>query len=137
PGKRIRPEPLGPFDYTRENYTRNLWVVEGFTTYYTDRILLRAGLMTRERYLARLGDSIARLEALPGRRHQSLEESSFDTWIKFYRPNAHTPNSQVSYYHKGSLVALALDLEIRRATDGARSLDDVMRLLWERYGRHE
>jgi predicted metalloprotease with PDZ domain len=134
-GKRIRPEPLGPFDYTAENYTRNLWVVEGFTTYYTDRILLRAGLMTVERYLERLGDSIARLRALPGRHHQSLEESSFDAWIRFYRPDPHTPNSQVSYYHKGSLVALAIDLELMRASRGQRSLDDVMRILWERYGR--
>ena len=133
-GKRIRPEPLGPFDYTAENYTRNLWVVEGFTTYYTDLILRRAGLMTRARYLERLGDSIAKLQSLPGRLHQTLEESSFDAWIKFYRPDAHTPNAQVSYYHKGSLVALALDLEIRRATGGERSLDDVMRLLWERFG---
>lgn len=132
-GKRIRPEPLGPFDYCRENYTRNLWVVEGFTTYYTELILLRAGLMSRERFLERLGDSIARHEALPGRLHQSLEDSSFDTWIKFYRPDAHTPNSQVSYYHKGWLVAMALDLEIRRASAGARSLDDVLRVLWARW----
>ncbi|MEX2582022.1 MAG: PDZ domain-containing protein [Gemmatimonadota bacterium] len=132
-GKRIRPEPLGPFDYCSENYTRNLWVVEGFTTYFTDLILLRAGLMTPERYLERLGDSIARLQALPGRHHQSLEESSFDAWIRFYRPDAHTPNAQVSYYHKGSLVALAIDLEIRRASGGERSLDDVLRVLWERW----
>ncbi|HUE97472.1 MAG TPA: PDZ domain-containing protein [Longimicrobiaceae bacterium] len=130
-GKRIRPEPLGPFDYTAENYTRNLWVVEGFTTYYTDLILLRAGLITRPRYLERLGDSIARLHALPGRMHQTLEDSSFDAWIRFYRPDSHTPNAQISYYHKGALVALALDLEIRRATSGERSLDDVMRAVWE------
>jgi predicted metalloprotease with PDZ domain len=135
--KRIRPVPLGPFDYTRENYTRNLWVVEGFTTYYTDRILLHAGLMTPARYLERLGDSIARLRAVPGRHHQTLEDSSFDAWIKFYRPDAHSPNSQVSYYHKGSLVALTLDLEIRRASGGERSLDDVLRLLWERSGQGE
>lgn len=133
-GKRIRPAPLGPFDYTAENYTRNLWVVEGFTTYYTDRILLRAGLMSPRRYLERLGDSIAREMELPGRRHQSLEDSSFDTWIRFYRPDAHTPNAQISYYKKGALVAMALDLEIRRRSNGERSLDDVMRVLWERYG---
>jgi predicted metalloprotease with PDZ domain len=133
-GRRIRPEPLGPYDYSAENYTRQLWVVEGFTTYYTDLLLVRAGLMTRDRYLKRIGDSIARYQAQPGRRHQSLENSSFDAWIKFYRPDAHTPNSQISYYHKGSLVALALDLEIRRAWKGKRSLDDVMRLLWDRYG---
>jgi predicted metalloprotease with PDZ domain len=133
-GKRIRPEPLGPFDYTAENHTRHLWVVEGFTTYYTDLILLRAGLISPARYLERLGDSIARLRSLPGRHRQSLEESSFDAWIRFYRPDANTPNAQISYYHKGSLVALALDLEIRRESRGERSLDDVMRILWERYG---
>lgn len=135
--KRIRPEPLGPFDYTRENYTRNLWVVEGFTTYYTDLLLVRAGVMKPERYLERLAEAIARHEALPGRRHQSLEESSFDTWIRFYRPDAHTPNAQVSYYQKGALVALMLDMEIRRATRNQRSLDDLMRLLWERYGEQD
>jgi predicted metalloprotease with PDZ domain len=132
--KRIRPEPLGPFDYTRENYTRNLWVVEGFTTYYTDLLLVRAGLMKPERYLERLAEAIGRHQALPGRHHQSLEESSFDTWIRFYRPDAHTPNAQVSYYQKGALVALLLDMEIRRVSGGERSLDDLMRVLWERYG---
>jgi predicted metalloprotease with PDZ domain len=132
--KRIRPEPLGPFDYLQENYTRNLWVVEGLTTYYTDLLLVRAGLMKPERYLERLAESIARHRALPGRHHQSLEESSFDTWIRFYRPDANTPNSQVSYYHKGALVALLLDMRIRRDSNNARSLDDLMRLLWERYG---
>jgi predicted metalloprotease with PDZ domain len=132
--KRIRPEPLGPFDYLRENYTRNLWVVEGLTTYYTDLLLVRAGLMKPDRYLERLGDSIARHRALPGRHHQTLEESSFDTWIRFYRPDANTPNSQVSYYHKGALVALLLDMRIRRDSNNERSLDDLMRLLWERFG---
>lgn len=133
-GKRIRPEPLGPFDYTRENYTRNLWMVEGLTTYYTDLILRRAGLITPERYLSKLEEAINRLQSQPGRRVQTLEESSFDTWIKFYRPDAHTPNSQISYYQKGALVGLLLDLRIRAATENARALDDVMRLLWERFG---
>lgn len=132
--KRIRPAPLGPFDYGAENYTTNLWVVEGLTTYYTDLILRRAGIITPERYLTRLGDYITRFDALPGRRHQSLAESSFDTWIRFYRPDEHTPNSQISYYHKGALVGLLLDLEIRGATKNRRSLDDLMRTLWERYG---
>jgi predicted metalloprotease with PDZ domain len=135
--KRIRPAPLGPFDYTAENYTRSLWVVEGLTTYYTDLILRRAGLVTQERYLERLALSIARLQALPGRKHQSLDESSFDTWIRFYRPDENTPNSQISYYQKGALVGMLLDLEIRRATGNARSLDDVMRALWERYGQRD
>lgn len=135
--KRIRPEALGPFDYTRENYTRDLWVVEGLTTYYTDLLLLRAGRITEARYLERLGEQIARFEALPGRRHQTLAESSFDTWIRFYRPDEHTPNAQISYYQKGALVGLLLDLEIRRASGGGRSLDDLMRLLWERYGSRD
>ncbi|MGI9182147.1 MAG: M61 family metallopeptidase [Longimicrobiaceae bacterium] len=133
-GKRIRPAPLGPFDYTRENYTRNLWVVEGLTTYYTDLILRRAGLITPERYLVKLEEAINRLQSQPGRQVQTLEESSFDAWIKFYRPDEHTPNSQISYYQKGALVGLLLDLRIRSATEGTRSLDDVMGLLWERYG---
>lgn len=136
-GKRIRPAPLGPFDYTRENYTRNLWVVEGLTTYYTDLLLRRSGLITPERYLERLGEAITRFQALPGRRVQTLEESSFDAWIKFYRPDAHTPNAQISYYQKGALIGLLLDLRIREATGNRRSLDDVMRLLWECYGERD
>lgn len=136
-GKRIRPAALGPFDYTRENYTRDLWVVEGLTTYYTDVLLLRAGLITPERYLTRLAESIGRLQAQPGRALQSLSESSFDAWIRFYRPDASTPNAQISYYHKGALLALMLDLRIRERSAGARSLDDVMRLLWERWGESD
>jgi predicted metalloprotease with PDZ domain len=109
-------------------------VVEGLTTYYTDLILRRAGLISPARYLEKLALSIARLQALPGRRHQSLDESSFDTWIRFYRPDENTPNSQISYYQKGALVGLLLDLAIRERTGNARSLDDVMRALWHRYG---
>lgn len=132
--KRIRPATLGPFDYTAENYTTNLWVVEGLTTYYTDLLLARAGIITAERYLARLGEAVSRFQALPGRRHQTLADSSFDTWIRFYRPDEHTPNAQISYYQKGALVGLLLDLEIRRSTGNERSLDDLLRTLWERYG---
>ena len=131
--KRIRPAPLGPFDYTRENYTRQLWVMEGITSYYDHLILLRAGLISRERYLETIADDIKLLQSQPGRAVQSLEESSFDAWIKFYRPDETGPNSSVSYYLKGSLVALLLDLEIRRRTGGARSLDDVMRYLYAEY----
>ncbi|HEX5724723.1 MAG TPA: hypothetical protein VFX98_04610 [Longimicrobiaceae bacterium] len=136
-GKRIRPEGLGPFDYTHETYTRELWVVEGFTTYYTDLLLRRSGMMPRQRYLDKLGEMISRFQQLPGRRVQSLEEASFDAWIKFYRPDAHTPNAQVSYYQKGALVALLLDLTLRGATDNRRSLDDLLRILWERYGKRD
>jgi predicted metalloprotease with PDZ domain len=135
--KRIRSEVLGPFDYTRENYTRSLWVAEGLTTYYTDRLLLWAARIPEARYLERLSDQIARFQALPGRHRQTLADSSFDSWVRFYRPDEHTPNAQISYYQKGALVGLLLDLEIRRATAGARSLDDLMRLLWERYGARD
>lgn len=136
-GKRIRPAALGPFDYTRENYTRDLWVVEGITTYYTDLLLRRAGLISPHRYLEKLAEMISRFQALPGRGVQPLADSSFDTWIKFYRPDANTPNATISYYQKGALVALLLDLRIRQATGNARSLDDLMRLLWARYGAED
>jgi predicted metalloprotease with PDZ domain len=133
-GKRIRPAVLGPFDYTAENYTRDLWVVEGITSYYTDLLLRRAGLITSQRYLERLAEAIARFQAIPGRAVQTLADSSWDTWIKFYRPDPNTPNSSISYYEKGALVAFLLDLLIRSATDNERSLDDVMRRLWAEYG---
>ena len=133
-GKRIRPAALGPFDYTAENYTRDLWVVEGITTYYTDLFLRRAGLITAHRYLERLAESIARFRSLPGRSVQSLADSSWNTWIKFYRPDANTPNSSISYYEKGAHAALLLDLRIRAATGNERSLDDVMRRLWAEFG---
>lgn len=136
-GKRIRPAALGPFDYTRENYTRDLWVVEGITTYYTDLLLRRAGLISVDRYLQKLAEMISRLQTLPGRAVQPLADASFDAWIKFYRPDANTPNATISYYQKGALVAMLLDLRIRQATENARSLDDLMRLLWERYGARD
>ncbi|HET7462551.1 MAG TPA: PDZ domain-containing protein [Longimicrobium sp.] len=134
-GKRIRPAVLGPFDYVRESYTRELWVVEGLTTYYTDLILRRAGIISPQRYLEKQGEQVTRLLGIPGRLVQPLEDASFDTWIKFYRPDANSPNATISYYHKGALVSLLLDLEIRRLTRNARSLDDVMRALWTEYGR--
>jgi len=136
-GKRIRPAVLGPFDYTAENYTRDLWVVEGITSYYTDLLLRRAGLITMHRYLERLAEAIARFRSIPGRAVQSLADSSWDTWIKFYRPDANTPNSSISYYEKGALVAFLLDLRIRTDTDNARSLDDVMRRLWAEFGARD
>jgi predicted metalloprotease with PDZ domain len=134
-GKRIRPAVLGPFDYVRESYTRELWVVEGITTYYTDLILRRAGIIAPGRYLEKVAEQVTRLTTIPGRMVQPLEDASFDAWIKFYRPDANSPNATVSYYHKGGLVALLLDLKLREATGGERSLDDVMRALWAQYGR--
>jgi len=130
--KRIRPFVLGPFDYQREAYTRSLWVMEGITSYYDRHILVRAGLQQPGRYLEKLAEELAKIGALPGRFRQSLEESSFDAWIKLYRPDEHTGNSTISYYLKGGVVALLLDLDIRARSDGARSLDDVMRALYAR-----
>lgn len=131
--KRIRPEPLGPFDYDQENYTTLLWVAEGLTAYYDRLILRRADLMEVEAYFELLAGDINKLEATPGRLVQTLQEASFDAWIKYYRPNENSPNTTISYYVKGSLVGLALDLAIRAASDGERGLDDVFRILWRNY----
>ena len=127
--KRIRPDPLGPFDYTKENYTRLLWVAEGITEYYGNLMVRRAGLMSETAYLEMLAANIQIVEEQPGRRLMSVEEASFDAWIKYYRPDENSINSSVSYYEKGELLGLLLDLEIRRRTKGAKSLDDVMRKL--------
>lgn len=131
--KSIRPDVLGPFDYTQENYTRLLWVAEGVTSYYENLLVLRAGLMNDRQFLQLWAQEIQRLQQTPGRLVQSIEESSFDAWIKYYRPDENSLNSSVSYYDKGSVVALLLDLEIRRRSNGARSLDDVMRALYREF----
>jgi len=128
--KRLRPDALGPFDYTRENYTRLLGVAEGVTSYYETLLVRRAGLLNDRQYLQVLAQEIQKLQQTPGRLVQSLEESSFDAWVKQYRPDENTVNSSVSYYDKGAIVALLLDLEIRRLSNGARSLDDVLRALY-------
>ncbi len=131
--KRLRPAPLGPFDYRSENYTRLLWFAEGVTCYYDKLLLVRAGLMRHERYLEKLADEILSLQSQPGRHLQSLEESSFDAWVKYYRPDENSANTSISYYLKGTLVCLALDMEIRRRTGGSCSLDGVLRDLYGRY----
>ncbi len=131
--KRIRPAPLGPFDYQRENYTRMLWLMEGATSYYDDLLLVRAGLMTTAQYLDNLAETIVDVQSRPGRLIQSLEASSFDAWIKFYRPDEHSANSSISYYTKGALVCLAFDSALRRLSSGSCSFDDVMRELYRRY----
>lgn len=131
--KRIRPDALGPFDYTKENYTRLLWVAEGITEYYGNLMLSRAGLISNQAYLDHLAQQIQDFEELPGRKVMSAEESSFDTWIKFYRPDENSVNSQISYYDKGELLGLLLDLDIRRRTNNAKSLDDVMRYLYTEF----
>lgn len=132
-GKRLRPAELGPFDFEREVYTRGLWVVEGITSYYGDLMVHRAGFSTRKEYLKNLSRAIETLQTTPGRLVQPLDEASFDAWIKFYRRDENSVNSAVSYYTKGEVVAFLLDARIRRATDGRRSLDDAMRLAYQRY----
>jgi len=128
--KRIRPDALGPFDYTQENYTKLLWVAEGITDYYADLALRRAGLITESEFLAATARSFQTLQNTPGRLEQSVEESSFDAWIKYYRQDENSVNSQISYYDKGAIVGLLLDLEIRKRSNNAKSLDDVMRYLY-------
>jgi predicted metalloprotease with PDZ domain len=133
--KRIRPEMLGPFDYEKEVYTSLLWVMEGFTSYYDTLVPCRAKLFTPEKYFKKMADRIQKYEEKPGRKRQSLSQSSFDTWIKLYQPNENATNAQMSYYEKGELVGMCLDLEIRQRTSNRKSLDDVMRRLYQEYGR--
>ncbi|MCZ2414892.1 MAG: PDZ domain-containing protein [Burkholderiales bacterium] len=133
--KRIRPAAFARYDLQQENYTRLLWIFEGFTSYYDDLMLVRSGVIGRDAYLDLLAKTIGGVMRGPGRRVQSVAESSFDAWIKYYRQDENSPNALTSYYAKGSLVALALDLTIRIRTGGRRSLDDAMRLMWTRYGR--
>jgi predicted metalloprotease with PDZ domain len=133
--KRIRPAGLAPIDYGCENYTRLLWFFEGATSYFDRRVLLRAGLVTRAQYLAHLASLVARLDGVPGRFAQTLEEASFDAWVKLYRPDEHTVNSTVSYYLKGELACAVLDLTLRARSDGERSLEDVVRWLWREHLR--
>jgi predicted metalloprotease with PDZ domain len=132
-GKRLRPVALGPFDYEREAHTHSLWVVEGITDYYGDLLLHRAGLSTREEFLESLSNKIETLQTTPGRAVHSIVNASFDTWIKFYRPDENSPNTSISYYIKGSVVAFLLDVRIRRVSGGRRSLDDVMRAAYAKY----
>lgn len=133
--KRIKPQAFAPYRLTQENFTRLLWVFEGFTSYYDDLMLLRSGVIQESDYLERLGKVISVVQRGPGRLKQSVADSSFDTWTRFYKQDENSPNALVSYYTKGSLVALGLDITIQSASGGTRSLDDVMRLLWQRYGR--
>ncbi|MEO8550176.1 MAG: PDZ domain-containing protein [Kofleriaceae bacterium] len=134
-GKRIAPRPLLDFDYSHEAYTPCLWVMEGITSHY-DRFALRSSnRVTAKSHLDKVLDDWARLQATPGRTRQSLEQSSFDAWIKLYKPDESNLNTTVSYYLKGGLVMFALDLQIRRRTEGAKSLDDILRLLWTRHGK--
>ena len=128
--KRLRPAEFARYDYTRENYTELLWFFEGFTSYYDDLLLRRAGLIDDATYLKLLAKATNQVLQTPGRSVQTVAQASFDAWVKYYRQDENTPNATVSYYTKGSLVALCLDLTLRR--EGKTTLDDVMRALWKR-----
>jgi predicted metalloprotease with PDZ domain len=132
--KRIKPAAFAPYNLKAEAYTQLLWAFEGLTSYYDDLALVRSGVITLDSWLELLGQTTTRVLRWAGRHKQNLVDSSFDSWVKYYRQDENTPNSQVSYYTKGSLVGLALDVTIRAATNDEKSLDDVMRLLWARYG---
>lgn len=132
--KRIKPAAFVPYDLSREGYTRLLWAFEGFTSYYDDLALVRSGVIEAKDYLEALGKAISSVLKGSGRLKQSVADSSFDAWTKYYRQDENAPNAIVSYYAKGSLIALALDLQLRLASGGERSLDDLMRTLWQEHG---
>jgi len=128
--KQLRPAEFARYDYSQENYTELLWFFEGFTSYYDDLLLRRAGLIDDATYLKLLGKTVNQVLQTPGRKVQSVAQASFDAWVKYYRQDENTPNATVSYYSKGALVALCLDLTLRQEGKGA--LDNVMRGLWLR-----
>ncbi|MFD0794499.1 M61 family metallopeptidase [Mucilaginibacter litoreus] len=131
--KRLRPIALGPFDYDNENYTTNLWIAEGFTAYYQNLILRHAGISDVKSYLGDMAGDINTVENQPGSKVQPLAESSFDAWIKGYRPNENSYNTGISYYDKGAVVGMLLDLEIINNSNGKYSLDDVMKYMYDTY----
>lgn len=131
--KRLRPVELGPFNYEDENHTRSLWIAEGVTDYYAELAVHRAGLSTRDEYLASLSNKIEELQTTPGRLVQPVDLASFDAWIKYYRPDENSVNVAISYYTKGAVIAFLLDARIRAATNGAKSLDDVMVAAYQKF----
>ena len=133
--KRIKPQVFADYDLQQENYTELLWLFEGVTSYYDELMLLRSGLINEAAYWKLLSKNLNAYQRGAGQRLQSLAESSFDAWTKYYRQDENSPNAIVSYYTKGAVLALTLDLTIRRATGGKKSLDDLMRLLWQQFGR--
>lgn len=128
--KRLRPAELVPYNYDQENYTELLWFFEGFTSYYDDLLLRRAGLIDNATYLKLITKTLNQVQQTPGRKVQSVAQSSFDSWVKYYRQDENTANATVSYYTKGALVAMSLDLKLRQ--EGQTTLDAVMRALWQR-----
>jgi len=133
--KRIHDDHLGPFDYTRECYTRLLWLYEGCTDYLAHVIMLRAGVTRERQFLKMIADDWPKYATRPGRNESSLEELSFEAWIKQYKPSENFTNRAVSYYEKGFWTAMALDLTLRLENGGRRGLPEMMRWLWDRFGR--
>ncbi len=133
--KRICPEAFAPCSLDQEAYTRQLWAFEGITSYYDDLSLVQTGLISKESYLELLGQMLTRLQRTLGRKRQTVTESSLDAWAKFYKQDENAQNAIVSYYTKGAVVALLLDLHLRRASNGEQSLQNVMRHLWQEYGQ--
>lgn len=131
--KRLRPVELGPFDYENEDYTRSLWLAEGVTSYYGPLALRRSGLSTQTQFLRSISGTIGQLQNTPGRLVTPVESASFNAWIQLYRSNENSPNTAISYYTKGAVVGFLLDAKVRKATNGARCLDDVLKLAFERY----
>jgi len=131
--KRLRPVELGPFDYENENYVKTLWVAEGFTDYYADILPRRGGVSTRDEFLNGLSGHIEQVQTTPGRLTTPVDMASFDTWIKQYRPYENTANTSINYYPKGAVIAFLLDAKIRKATNGARTLDTGMQWAMQRY----
>lgn len=131
--KAIRPIELGPFDYNKENYTTMLWVSEGFTVYYEYIIMMNAGLLDGKSALKYITESIKRYENIEGNKHMSLARSSFDIWLNFFNRESNASQTTISYYNKGPVIGLLLDLEIRNNTQNQKSLDDVMRFLYNEY----
>lgn len=134
--KRIKPAAFVPYNLTHETPTRLLWVAEGFTSYYDDLMLLRAGVIDEGAYFKLLEKAITQVMRAPGRLRQSVADSSYDAWTRFYKQDEESPNALVSYYSKGSLIALGLDLTLRARSQGKASLDDVMLHLWRHFGQN-
>ncbi len=131
--KRLKPKNFKQFDYNKENYTAQLWIFEGFTSYYDELALLRVELLTPAQYLSLFAQTIAKVEFASAKDKQTLADSSFTAWTKFYQQDENAPNAVISYYTKGALLAFVLDIEIRKASNNTHSLDSVMRILWQQY----
>jgi len=132
--RRLRPQALSEYQYDSETYTRELWLAEGLSSYYDNLLLFRSGLLTVDEFMVLLADEILNYELSPGRKVRTAEEASFDAWIKLYKPDANSINSDISYYRKGSLIGFVADTAIRKASDQEYSLDDIMREMYRLYG---